>query len=66
MTRSPTLDEKLKIIDEIERIRSSNNVNWMNLLRLAFRVAPDEAKLLVRHINSDDQKISQLVAQLGE
>ena len=25
----------LKIISQIEKIRSKNNVNWMNILRLA-------------------------------
>ena len=26
----------LKIISQIEKIRSKNNVNWMNILRLAL------------------------------
>ena len=60
------IDDKLAIIDEIEKIRSSNNVNWMNLLRLAFRVAPEEAKNVVRGINSQDQRIAELVTKLGE
>lgn len=60
------IEEKLKLIDEIEKIRSSNNVNWMNLLRLAFRVAPDEAKQLFSRINEDDKKISQLLSELSK
>ena len=28
----------LKIISKIEKIRSKNNVNWMNILRLAFKL----------------------------
>ena len=35
-------DEKykyyLKIINKIEKIRSKNNVNWMNILKLAFKM----------------------------
>ena len=27
-----------KIIDKIEKIRSKNNINWMNILRLAFKL----------------------------
>ena len=34
----------LEIIDKIEQIRSKNNINWMNILRLAFKYAPDEAR----------------------
>ena len=60
------VEEKLKLIDEIESIRTKNNVNWMDLLRLAFKVAPDEAKILVRRINEDDKRISELIAKLGE
>ena len=29
-----------KIINQIEKIRSKNNVNWMNVLRLAFKYDP--------------------------
>ena len=60
------IESKLEIIDQIEKIRINNNVNWMDLLRLAFKTAPDEAKVLVRKINSDDEKISNLFSKLGE
>ena len=58
--------EKLKIIDEIEQTRTKNNVNWMDLLRLAFTEAPDKAVKIFRKINSDDNKISELFKKLGE
>jgi hypothetical protein len=64
--RNNEIEAKLKLIDEIEKIRASNNVNWMDLLRLAFARAPEETKLLIRKINSDDGKISELFAKLGE
>jgi len=60
------IQSKLKLIDEIEKIRTANNVNWMDLLRLAFTKAPEETKLLIRKINTDDNKISALFAKLGE
>ena len=41
------LQQYLDIIDQIEKVRTKNNVNWMDLLRLAFTHAPDEAKLLM-------------------
>ena len=40
----------LGIIDEIEKIRTKNNVNWMDVLRLAFTHAPDESKKLMKKI----------------
>jgi hypothetical protein len=59
------IDEKLEIINEIENIRKANNINWMDLLRLAFKISPNEAKILVRRINNDDMKISDLFKRLG-
>ena len=50
----------------LEKIRTQNNINWMDLLRLAFKSAPEEAILLVRRINSDDQRISKIFAELGK
>lgn len=56
----------LKIIDKIEKVRSKNNINWMDVLRLGFRHAPNETRKLVRKINSEDKKISNLLKQLGK
>ena len=55
----------LEIIDEIEKIRSKNNVNWMDILRLAFKHAPKDARTLIGKINNDDSKISNLLKQLS-
>ncbi len=57
---------KIKIIDEIEAVRANNNVNWMDLLRLAFTAAPKDAKEIVKRINHDDGRISDLLKKLGE
>jgi len=56
----------LNIINKIEKIRSKNNVNWMDLLRLAFRISPNKARNLIRKINSQDKRISSLLRQLGK
>ena len=56
----------LKIIDEIEKIRTKNNVNWMDVLRIAFIHAPDEAKKLMKKINEEDNRISELFKKLSK
>ncbi len=56
----------LEIIDEIEKIRSKNNINWMNILRLAFKNSPEEARSIISKINIDDQRISSLLKKLSE
>ena len=57
-------DKYIKIINQIEKIRSKNNVNWMDLLRLAFDSAPKKASKVVRQININDKKISNLLKKL--
>ena len=60
------IERYLKIIDEIEKIRTQNNVNWMDILRLAFTHAPKEAKNLMKKIDHEDTRISDLVKKLSE
>lgn len=55
----------LDIINEVEQIRSKNNVNWMDILRLAFQHAPDEARKLMGRVNEYDQRISDLLKELS-
>tara|TARA_B110000238_G_C15822096_1_gene308983 strand:+ start:351 stop:536 length:186 start_codon:yes stop_codon:yes gene_type:complete len=52
------------IINKIQKIRSRNNVNWMNILKLAFKHAPKEASKIMGKINLDDKKISTLLKKL--
>ena len=56
----------LSIIDEIESVRSANNVNWMDVLRLAFKSSPNEAKKLMKKIDTEDDKISSLLKKLSK
>ena len=55
-----------KIINQIQKIRSKNNVNWMNILKLAFRLDPQNASKIMKKINYDDKKISNLLNQLSK
>jgi len=56
----------MELVDEIQAVRTRNNVNWMDLLRIALTHAPDEAKAVLRTINSDDRTISELFKELGK
>ena len=56
----------LSVRKSIENIRKKNNVNWMNLLRLAFKKSPKEVALIMSKIYSDDAKISALVKKLTD
>jgi len=54
----------IKIIDKIEKVRTKNNLNWMNILRIAFQADPEAAKKCFRKINAQDKKVSRLVEML--
>jgi|TARA_B110000263_G_C15144908_1_gene435068 hypothetical protein len=64
--KNKKIEQYLKIIDEIEKVRTRNNVNWMDILRLAFTHAPEEAKKLMKKIDHQDNRISELVKKLSE
>ena len=55
-----------EIIDKIQMIRKHNNDHWMNILRLAFRYAPDGTKLVMKKITECDQEINRLTKELSE
>tara|TARA_B100001939_G_C16454768_1_gene410478 strand:- start:58 stop:261 length:204 start_codon:yes stop_codon:yes gene_type:complete len=52
------------IIDKIEKIRSKNNTNWMDLVRLSFSLDPDNASKILSKIYQEDKKISDLAKKL--
>lgn len=52
--------KNLKILDEIEKTRKSNNINWMNIVRTSLKSSQKETLSLLQMINNDDNKISSL------
>ena len=56
----------IEIIDAIEKVRSKNNINWMDILRVAFKHSPSEAREIIAKINKDDAKIGELLKKLSE
>ena len=55
-----------KSINKIQLLRKKNNLNWMNILRLAFKLDPKKASKIMKRINHDDKKISHLLNKLSD
>ena len=53
-----------KKISQIENTRKKNNKNWMDLLRISFRHNPKEAKIILKNIFVDDQRINKIVKKI--
>jgi|TARA_B100000780_G_scaffold257290_1_gene207030 hypothetical protein len=58
------IDNYLRIIRQIEKVRSKNNKNWMDLYRLAFKVDPDSAVKIITKILSKDKTVTKLAEKL--
>lgn len=54
----------INIIDQIEKVRSKNNKNWMNILRLAFKNSPKSTAKIMAEIYKEDNRISKLAKKL--
>ena len=54
----------LSAIDEIEKVRNKNNINWMNILRIAFKNSPIETSKVFKQIHFSDTKINNLTKRL--
>ena len=53
--------KKISFIDQIEKVRSKNNANWMDILRLAYKKAPNQTLEIMSKIYKSDNEISKLV-----
>lgn len=58
------IKQNLKIISKIEKSRSKNNINWMNVLRIALQSSPKHTIKILKKINQQDNKISNFLKKL--
>tara|TARA_Y100000590_G_C15717827_1_gene1012482 strand:+ start:2788 stop:2985 length:198 start_codon:yes stop_codon:yes gene_type:complete len=54
----------LKIVDQIQKVRSKNNKNWMDLLRLSLKLDHKTSSKILSQIYKEDQKVSRLAKKL--
>ena len=55
------MKKTIQLINRIEKIRSKNNKNWMDILRLALKLDHDGTVKILRQIHKYDTKISEIV-----
>jgi hypothetical protein len=55
----------MDLIDQIEEARASNNRCWMDLLRLAMDLDPEETKRILAQIEQHDNQIRRLLKALA-
>ena len=58
------ITEGLSFVNQIQKIRSKNNKNWMDLLRLSLKNDFKTTAKILKDIVSDDKKISDLAKKI--
>ena len=58
------INQALKFVNQIQNIRSKNNKNWMDLLRLSYESNPNKTLNILSKIISKDQSLVRLAKQL--
>ena len=66
MKKNNLYKKNIALINKIQKIRSKNNVNWMNLLKLSFKHDPKNAAKIMSTVFNDDKKISSLIKKLSK
>ena len=54
------IKQGLKLVNQIQKIRSKNNKNWMDLLRLSLKLDFNLTSKILKEICKDDKRISNL------
>jgi hypothetical protein len=58
------IKKSISIINRIQKIRSANNKNWMDLLKLSLKLDFNSTTKIISKIYEDDTRICQLVNNL--
>jgi len=53
-------------VDAMEAVRARNNRLWMDIVRLARRVAPEEFRRIARQIEANDAEIASIFRELSK
>ena len=54
----------LNYINQIQKIRSNNNKNWMDLLRLSLKLDFKSTSKILKEICKDDRRISSIAKKI--
>ena len=61
---SKKINQALKLVNQIQKIRCKNNKNWMDLLRLSLKLDFNLTSKILKEICKDDKRISNLAQKI--
>ena len=53
------------LLDQITRVRAQNNLNWMDLLRIALKADPKSTRKVMSNILICDLEVSRLLRAMA-
>lgn len=63
--KNKRIKKALKLVDKIEKIRSKNNKNWMDLLRISLELNFEKTSKVLKEICKHDNDISKLANKIN-
>jgi len=54
------------LVNNIQKIRSKNNKNWMDLLKLSLSLDLKKTSKILKSICSEDKKISEIAKKISK
>lgn len=64
MKKIKKINQGLKFVNQIQKIRSNNNKNWMDLLRLSLKLDFNSTSKILKEICKDDKRISKIAHKI--
>ena len=58
------IKQGLKLVNQIQHVRSKNNRNWMDLLKLSLKLDFKKTSKIIKEICKEDKKISNLAEKI--
>tara|TARA_B100001996_G_C18122786_1_gene385854 strand:+ start:272 stop:490 length:219 start_codon:yes stop_codon:yes gene_type:complete len=58
------LRKAIGLVNKIQKIRSKNNKNWMDLLKLSLKLDYKKTSKILKDIVSDDKKVSEAAKKI--
>ena len=60
------IKNSLKIINQIQKIRSQNNNNWMDLLKLSLKLDFKNSSKILKEIVKEDRRNSKIADKISK
>jgi hypothetical protein len=62
--KDKNISRAIKLLDKIEKVRSKNNKNWMDILRLSIKLDYKNTCNLIKEIYKQDSRVSSLIKKI--